>query len=63
MSPTHLRVCFDHEPVITQVTLATKSEYGRGQVVAYLLLFGVVSNTHANVIVASITEKAKCLVE
>lgn len=60
MDQTHLRVCLDHKPVIAQVALAAKGVYGRGKVIAYLLLLGVVPNTHANVIIASIAEKVKC---
>lgn len=60
MDLTHLRVCLDHKPVIAQVALAAKGVYGRGKVIAYLLLLGVVPDTHANVIIASIAEKVEC---
>lgn len=53
----YLWVSLDFEPVVAEVTFTPEWKDGRWIVVAYLLLFGVVPDSHADVIVAAITEK------
>lgn len=52
---THLGIRLYLKPAATQVTLAPKGVYGGREVVADLLLLGVVPDVHPNVIVACAT--------
>jgi hypothetical protein len=49
----NLRVGLNLEPATAKMALAPKGKYGRRVVHSYLLLLCVVTNTHANVGIAS----------
>jgi hypothetical protein len=59
MARTNLRVCLDFEPPTAQVAFTSKGVDGRREIVSDFLLLGVITNAHANMVVACATEKRR----
>src|ERR1700761_1651023 len=56
---TNLRVCPNLKPARTQMAFAPKCEYRCGVVHSNLSLFSIVTDTHADMVVAIETERQK----